>query len=330
MSGLPISIPDLPKCVDALLNQIPRGRVATYGGLARALGNVIAARWVATYLLEGHRHTARCRCHRVVRQGGEIGSYVTGDPAEKARRLEAEGVEVVAGRVDLERFGFDAFVSDQPLAQLRQLQETIAEQVSQIPPPQFPELVGAVDIAYRDPQTAIGAYALVEVATGELVWSLTLRHAVVFPYISTYLTFRELPTLLPLLEEVRAQGRLAEVVIVDGNGLLHQRQAGIATHCGVSAGIRTIGVGKSLLCGRVDLEGFKGEGSRPVVFQGRVIAEALMATPRSKPIFVSVGHGVDLPFATAVVQRLFRGHRLPEPQFWADKLSRAAARAESP
>jgi deoxyribonuclease V len=329
MSGLPIDIPNLTASLDALLRQIPKGRVTTYGDLARALGNVLAARWVATVLLEEHRHTARCPCHRVVRQGGDIGLYVTGDAREKSRRLEAEGIAVVDGRVDVERFGFNAFKSDRPLEQLQQLQDEIARQVSQVPPAAIPEFVGAVDLAYPDPQTAVGAYSLVEVATGKLVWSTTLRHAVVFPYIPTFLTFRELPTLLPLLNEVREQGRLSEVVIVDGNGLLHQRLAGIATHCGVAAGVRTIGVGKSLLCGTVDLHGFSGKGSRPVVYEGRTVAQAMQATPRSKPIYVSVGNGVDLPFAVQVVEKLFHGHRLPEPLFWADKLSKAAAREKS-
>ena len=48
-----------------------------------------------------------------------------------------------------------------------------------------------------------------------------------FPYITSYLAFRELPILLELLDEVRAAGRLAELLLVDGSGILHQRHAGI-------------------------------------------------------------------------------------------------------
>ena len=58
-----------------------------------------------------------------------------------------------------------------------------------------------------------------------------------FPYITSYLTFRELPLLAELIEEVRAQGRLAAVVLVDGTGVLHPRRAGIATNLGVVTGL---------------------------------------------------------------------------------------------
>ena len=82
----------------------------------------------------------------------------------------------------------------------------------------------------------IAAYALVETASGQLVWSTTVRRRVVFPYITTYLSFREIPILLDLLDEVRSAGRMAEVLLVDGSGILHHRHAGIASHLGVVAG----------------------------------------------------------------------------------------------
>ena len=101
----------------------------------------------------------------------------------------------------------------------------------------------------------MAAYALVETETGRLVWSATVRRRVAFPYISTYLSFREIPIYLDLLDEVRAAGRLSEVLLVDGSGILHHRHAGVASHLGVVASLPTVGVTKKLLCGRVDIEG---------------------------------------------------------------------------
>ena len=83
----------------------------------------------------------------------------------------------------------------------------------------------------------------------------------VFPYISGYLSFRELPALLVLMESLPSHFPAAEIVFVDGNGVLHHRGAGIATHFGVLADLRTIGVGKKLLCGQVDLDGLPEEWS---------------------------------------------------------------------
>src|SRR5207244_392523 len=96
-----------------------------------------------------------------------------------------------------------------------------------------PRFVGGVDVSYRGAHEGVAAYALVEVASGKLVWSTMIRRPVRFPYITSYLTFRELPLLVALIEEVRAQDRLAPVVMVDGTGRLHPRRAGIASHLGV-------------------------------------------------------------------------------------------------
>jgi len=320
-------LPDLPWQLEGLLAQIPPGRVATYGSLAEALGNRIAARWVGHFMLH-HEHRAGCACHRVVRAGGQIGEYIAGGPGAKAKRLAAEGIRVELGSVDLARLRFDQFVSDRPLDGLKRVQEELVSKVRLSSRRRVPKLVGGVDVSYRNPDRGSAAYALVEVAGGRLVWSTTVRRRVAFPYITSYLAFRELPILLELVDEVRRAGRLAELVLVDGNGILHQRHAGIASHLGVAASLPTIGVTKKLLCGDVELGGIEPHESRPVVLDDRVIGVAIRATRGSRrPIFVSPGHRANLAFAECVVRQLLLGRRLPEPLYWADRLSREAARA---
>lgn len=291
--------------------------------LAEALGNPVAARWVGHFTLH-HDHSAGCVCHRVVRAGGQLGSYIDGGEAAKARRLADEGVGLDHGLVDLARYGFDGFVSDRPLDRLRRVQESLRDRVALRPRRRMPRLVGGVDVSYRGGETdAVAAYALVETGSGRLVWSTTIRRRVGFPYITSYLTFRELPVLLQLLDAVRAQRRLAEVVLVDGTGILHPRRAGIAAHLGVVAALPTVGVIKRLLCGRVDLSDTEVGESHPVTLDDRVVGVALRSSPRSRrPIFVSPGHRLDVPFAEQLVRRLLHGHRLPEPLYWADRLSR--------
>jgi deoxyribonuclease V len=322
MADLFCNIPDLTCRLHGLLAQVPAGRVTTCGALAEALGNRVAARWVGQFTLE-HNHTAGCPCHRVVRAEGRIGPYIDGGATAKARRLAAEGIRVQDDAVDLERHGFDAFVSDRPLEALRRVQEALQDRVSLRPRRRIPKLVGGVDVSYPRGDGGVAAYALVETDSGRLVWSITVRRPVRFPYVTTYLAFRELPILLELLDEVRRAGRISRVLLVDGSGILHQRHAGIATHLGVVASLPTIGVTKKLLCGRVDLAGMQPGESRPVVHEDRLIGVALCTGPNSRrPIFVSPGHLVDVTFAERLVRRLVRGRRLPEPLYWADRLSR--------
>ena len=119
---------------------------------------------------------------------------------------------------------------------------------------------------------------------------------------------------------------MAEVVLVDGNGRLHQRQAGIATHLGVAGDLPTVGVAKKLLCGDVDLGGLTAAESRPILQHGETIAVAMKSAARSNPIFISAGYRIDLSLAATLVRQCFHGHRLPEPVHWAHTLANAAAR----
>ena len=110
---------------------------------------------------------------------------------------------------------------------------------------------------------------------------------------------------------------------MNGSGILHPRHFGVAAHLGVAADAATIGVTKKLLCGKVDTEGMAARESRPVFHEDRLVGAALRPTSGSRrPLFVSPGHRVDVPFAEGVVRRLLLGRRLPEPLYWADRLSR--------
>jgi len=128
-----------------------------------------------------------------------------------------------------------------------------------------------------------------------------------------------------VLEKARAEDKLAEVLLVDGSGILHPRHAGLASHFGVAAGVPTIGVTKKLLWGQVELAGLEPRRPRPVLDGKRLIGAAIRPTDGSRrPIFVSPGHRVSVAYARDVVARLLLGRRLPEPLYWADRLSRAA------
>lgn len=325
-------IPNMESALQALLGQVPPGNVTTYGDLAESLGNRIAARWVGHYMMH-HNHRPGCGCHRVVLASGELGRYIDGGPAAKLRRLRADGVGVKRESVDLDvwQLPVEQFVCDRPLETLRRTQETQTAMVSLRTRTQIPKLVGGVDVSYPTPTQGVAGYALVELETGRLAWSTTIQQTVTFPYITSYLAFRELPILLELLNAVNAAGRLADLLLVDGSGILHQRHAGVASHLGVTASMATIGVTKRLLCGSVDLAGMDPEESRPVVHEGRQVGVALRPTPGSRrPIFISPGHRVNLAFSECVVRRLMFGRRLPEPLYWADRLSRSAGRNISP
>ncbi len=248
-----VDLPDLPAELLKLLAQIPRGRVTTYGDLADALGLRTAARWVGEFLREHPHDDEACPCHRVVRQGGELGLYIIGhEPEEKTARLQAEGVSVRDRRV--ERFAeirFREFVSDRPLARLIEWQLEWARHVRLVARRDTPDLAAGLDVSYSRDGMATGGCAVVERGSGRVVWTTTHRDHAGLPYIPSLLTFRELPMLLVLFERARREFPTLDLWFVDGNGILHPRGAGIAACFGVVTDVPTIGVAKSLLCGRL-------------------------------------------------------------------------------
>ncbi|MHB8898993.1 MAG: endonuclease V [Thermoguttaceae bacterium] len=325
--GLPLPLPDLPRCLQTLLRQVPPGRLTTYGNLALALGSPAAARWVGHWMLH-HDHGPECCCHRVVRSDGSLGGYAGGEPTLKAQRLRAEGILLHDDRVaDVAGNAFRDFNSTEPLAALSRLQLELASKVRLRGRTTMPATLAGVDVSYSG-RHATGAYVLWDVSRAEIVWSTTVTRQIDFPYITGYLSFRELPVLLALLESAANSARLADVLIVDGSGVLHPRGIGIACHLGVVASIPAIGVSKRLLAGQVDLKDIAAGESRPVVLQGRRLGAALRPTPSGRrPIFISPGHRIGVDMAEKIVRSQLLGRRLPEVQYWADRLSRSAGRS---
>lgn len=88
------------------VKRIPKGMVATYGQVAYMAGDRKMARAVGNAL---HRNPdpENIPCFRVVNSKGELsGAFAFGGEDEQERRLRADGIEVVDGRVDLEKFGY--------------------------------------------------------------------------------------------------------------------------------------------------------------------------------------------------------------------------------
>merc|ERR1712137_746618 len=80
------------------------------------------------------------------------------------------------------------------------------------------------------------------------------------PYIPSFLAFREVPVYMELLEELRKEAPhyMPDLLMVDGNGILHPRGFGVASHIGVLANTPSIGIAKSLHC----FDGLSNEGTK--------------------------------------------------------------------
>jgi len=166
--------------------------------------------------------------------------------------------------------------------------------------------VAGVDTAYSA-DVSIGAAVVLNYETLSVIESKKARIKTRFPYIPTLLSFREIPPTLAAIKKLKTQ---PDVFLVDGQGIAHQYRLGFASHLGLILNKPTIGVAKSLLCGKVG--NFNQEGWAPIIDKDEVIGAAV-ARKRGKPVYVSIGHMVSLTRAIAIVKHCTRLYRIPEP-----------------
>jgi deoxyribonuclease V len=157
---------------------------------------------------------------------------------------------------------------------------------------------------------ATGAVVVLEYPELRLVETKTAQGRLDFPYVPGLLSFRESPLTLAACEKLSV---IPDLILVDGQGIAHPRRLGLASHLGLFLNRPTIGCAKSLLCGQHEEPGIEPGSYAEVVDRGETIGVALRTRPGVKPVYVSIGHKVDLQTAIHWVLVCCRGYRLPEP-----------------
>jgi deoxyribonuclease V len=153
---------------------------------------------------------------------------------------------------------------------------------------------------------------------------VTVDHAtavkeISFPYIPGLLTFREGPAILAVLDLLTAA---PDLLIFDGQGIAHPRRCGLASHMGVLMDLPSIGCAKTRLSGRYQ-EPRTEKGSYSYLKDGEETIGAVVRTRRKvKPLFVSIGHRINLHDSINIVLKCCPKYRLPETTRRADKLAR--------
>jgi len=183
-------------------------------------------------------------------------------------------------------------------------------------------ICAGVDVSYRG-DTAVAACVLWDMGAAREVATVYHRTTVDFPYIPGFLSYRELPAMRGCIRKVRDR---VDVFLIDGNGILHPRGMGIASHLGVVEDVPTIGVAKNLLMGEYRMPRAWGV-AEPIRAGDSMVGYAYLSSRRSrKPIFISPGHMVSMETALEIVRRVCV-HRIPEPIRLAHMRSGDAARS---
>lgn len=190
-------------------------------------------------------------------------------------------------------------------------------------------LVAGVDQGF-DGDEAVSA--IVVVRDGHVVERVHARTPTAIPYIPGLLSFREGEAILAAFEKLETD---PDIALFDGSGRIHFRQAGLATHLGVTLDLPAVGVAKSLLCGSPaeSLAEPLSEGQQVPIHadgdvtapDGTVIGYAVQSrqydsgSRHINPLYVSPGHRVRAEQAARITLACCDGYKLPEPTRLADR-----------
>jgi deoxyribonuclease V len=196
-------------------------------------------------------------------------------------------------------------------AQALDLQLRLASQVCRSNEVANPRFIAGVDISVnRERGVATGAIVVLNYPELRVVETKVVAGKVDFPYIPGLLSFREAPLTLAVCERLDVT---PDLILVDGQGIAHPRRLGLASHLGLFLDTPTIGCAKSRLCGSHQTPGLE-PGSYTELIDGRETIGAVLRTKLGiNPIYVSIGHKVDLESAIYWVMQCCRGFRIPEP-----------------
>lgn len=191
------------------------------------------------------------------------------------------------------------------------LQTQLAPQVitGQRLPIEAVRLVAGVDVSVKD-AISRAAVVVLRFPALDVVETVTAERPTTVPYVPGLLSFREGAVILDALRQLKST---PDVFIFDGQGIIHPRRIGIASHIGLFLDAPTIGCGKSRLIGQHGPVPAQKGGYAVLVDRGETVGVVLRTRDNVRPVYVSAGHRVTLDDARALVMACTTRYRLPEP-----------------
>src|SRR4051794_31748861 len=199
--------------------------------------------------------------------------------------------------------------------------------VAPLPTDPLPRFVAGADAAFsNDKSTVLAAAVVYDRIERRIIEVAHATRPVEVPYVPGFLAFREGPA---VREGIERLSHPFEVICFDAHGYAHPRRCGEAAYISISMDRPGIGVAKSRLVGTFDEPGPHAGDSSALMDKAEQIGLVLRTRDHTRPIFVSLGHRVDLPTAAQLVLACCTKYRIPEPTRHADievaKLKRRTA-----
>jgi deoxyribonuclease V len=224
-----------------------------------------------------------------------------------ARNAKGSGSMTVLGKSDP---GWSTLVERWKVEQSRLRERLIAASL------ELPRFVAGADCAFSgDKQTIFAAAVVYDRETRRIIEVAHATRPAEFPYVPGFLSFREGPA---VAQALRALQHKFGAILFDGQGFAHPRRCGIASHLAIELDKPGVGVAKSRLIGTFGKLASNAGATIPLMDGEEQIGFVLRTQKGIRPVFVSIGHRVDLASAVKLVLACCTRYRIPEPTRQAD------------
>ncbi|MDE5559017.1 MAG: endonuclease V [Ruminococcus sp.] len=192
--------------------------------------------------------------------------------------------------------------------------------------------IAGIDLAYwneNNQEYAVCCIVIIDYKTHEVLEKKQSHGKIEVPYIAGFLAFRELPLILETVKKLDIQ---PDLFMFDGNGTLHPRNMGIATHASFYLKKACIGVAKSYYRIQKGLDYSEPDASAgsftDIIYDGEIYGRCLRTHTGVKPVFVSAGNFISLDTATRITMELTgKESHIPVPTRLADLETHTARKA---
>lgn len=171
--------------------------------------------------------------------------------------------------------------------------------------------IGGADISFNKGSNQFFAAIVILSFPNMTLQSYALAHGSSdFPYIPGFLGFREVPSLLKAWDMIPNK---PDVLVLDGQGILHPRKMGIASHFGVLTQHLTLGCAKNSLFGKYEEPRLEKYSESPIYAHHEVLGYALRTKDRTQPVYISPGYGLNTSQVLTIIRKCIGKYRIPEP-----------------
>ena len=208
------------------------------------------------------------------------------------------------------------------------IQQELRTKVQLKPLPGKVKRVGGVDLSYNiGSDVVFAALVILDMETLEVIARSGVQDRMTFPYIPGLLSFREIPALMKVWEQLDPSYK-PDIILADGQGIAHPRRIGVATHLGILTETPTIGCAKNVLVGSHEILSEEKGSAAEMIDKSEVVGYALRTKHKVKPMYISPGHFITLEESRDIAMRCVGKYRMPEPTRQAHLTVNAMRRGE--